>query len=91
LFARLGQRAVYTDASGIERPVRVISRQSDVVGSFGDTRLVTAAVRFDLRVAEVANPGDGDTLLVAGLAYRIQGAPLRDRDGLLWTVQAYSE
>lgn len=89
LFARLGQSAVYCDASGAERPVRVISRQPDVVGAFGDTRLVMSTTRFDLRLAEVATPGDGDTLIVAGQSYRIQGAPVRDRDGLLWTVQAY--
>lgn len=89
LFVRLGQSAVHCDASGAERPVRVISRQPDVVGAFGDTHLVMSTTRFDLCVAEVATPSEGDTLIVAGQAYRIQGAPVRDRDGLLWTVQAY--
>ncbi|HQS59907.1 MAG TPA: hypothetical protein PKZ37_16145 [Gallionellaceae bacterium] len=48
-----------------------------------------STTRFDLCVAEVATPSEGDTLIVAGQTYRIQGAPVRDRDGLLWTVQAY--
>ena len=67
-------------------PVRVVARQADAVTEFGGGRLWSETTRFDLRVAEVANPRPGDRIVVAGEAFVVQGEPVRDRERLVWTL-----
>jgi len=91
LFAdpNLGVDAVYR-AGGADPavPVRVILRRPDRVGAFGDARIVAETTVFDLRVAEVATPAEGDTLEVSGATYVVQGEPLRDAERLVWSIEA---
>ena len=87
LFAdpNLGFDAVYR-VGGVDPavPVRVILRRPDRVGA----RIVAETTVFDLRVAEVATPAEGDTLEVSGVTYVVQGEPLRDAERLVWTIEA---
>jgi hypothetical protein len=91
LFAdpNLGRDAVYR-AGGADPgiPVRVIVRQPDRVGTFGETRIVTETLLIDVRVSEVAAPADGDTIEVDSTVYVIQGAPIRDAERLVWSIEA---
>ncbi|QLH38098.1 MAG: hypothetical protein HWD60_02680 [Defluviicoccus sp.] len=92
--------ALFTDphlaVAGLYRPggtdpgieVRVIHRQPDRVGAFGQTRLVAETAVFDLRVSDIAAPVAGDTIEVDGDLFVIQGAPLRDAERLVWTIEA---
>ena len=57
-----------------------------MVESFGDTRLVVAAHRFDVMARDVASPREGDRFTVAGQTYQVVGDPLADRDRLIWTL-----
>ena len=68
-------------------PVRVILRRPDRVGEFGETRIVAATLLIDVRVGEVAAPAEGDTVEVDGTVYVIQGAPIRDAERLVWTIE----
>ncbi len=68
--------------------VRLIRRQPDRVGAFGQTRLVAETAVFDLRVSDIAAPAEGDTIEVDGELFVIQGAPLRDAERLVWTIEA---
>ena len=91
LFAdpNLGRDAVYR-AGGADPavPVRTILRRPDRVGEFGETRIVAGAVMIDVRVSEVAVPAEGDTIQAEGTVYIIQGEPIGDAEGLVWTVEA---
>ena len=86
LFARLGVPGTYRRADGVEITTRFIAKIPDVVESFGDTRLVVAAHRFDVMARDVASPREGDRFTVAGQTYQVMGEPLADRDRLIWTL-----
>ena len=84
----LGVDAVYP-AGGADPgvPIRVIVRQPDRIGTFGETRIAAATTTVDVRMAEVAAPAAGDIVEVYGTVYMIQGEPIRDAARLLWTAE----
>lgn len=86
LFARLGVPGTYRLADGREIATRFISKQADVVESFGDTRLALATHRFDVLAREVATPKDGERFTVNDQTYQVLGEPMADRDRLIWTL-----
>ena len=50
--------------------------------------LWSETTRLDVRVAEVADPRPGDRIVVDGDAFVVQGEPVRDRERLVWTLDA---
>jgi hypothetical protein len=54
----------------------------------GESRFVTDAVHFEIRVAEAPTLARGDLIEIAGESFEIIGEPLRDRERLLWTAEA---
>lgn len=93
LFAdpNLGRDAVYEPADGEPVAVRVIARRADALAEFGAGRLWSETTRLDLRVAEVADPRPGDRVVIGGEVFVVQGEPVRDRDRLVWTIEARPE
>jgi hypothetical protein len=91
LFAdrNLGMNAIYR-AGGADpgTTLRAIVRQPDRIGNFGETRIAAATLVIDVRVSEVVEPAEGDTIEMSGTVYVIQGAPLRDAERLVWTIEA---
>ena len=69
-------------------PVRVIVRRPDRVGEFGETRIVAETLLIDVRVCELADPAEGDTIEVDSMVYVVQGEPMRDAERLVWTIEA---
>lgn len=91
LFAdpNLGRDAVYrAGGSHPAIPVRVILRRPDRIGEFGETRIVTETLLIDVRVQDVAAPAEGDTFELDDTVYLVQGAPIRDAERLVWTIEA---
>ena len=88
LFAEpnLGRDAIYEPADAEGFSVRVIARRADAVTEFGGARLWSETTRFDVRVAEVAEPRPGDRIVIDGQAFVVQGEPVRDRERLVWTL-----
>ena len=89
LFAdpHLARDAVYRPAgAGDGIPVRVMLRRPDRVESFGETRLASSTTMLDVRVSEVAEPAAGDTLDLDGRTVVVQGTPILDAEGLVYTV-----
>jgi hypothetical protein len=89
LFAdpHLARDAVYRPAgAGDGIPVRVMLRRPDRIESFGETRLASSTTMLDLRVSEIAVPVAGDTLEVDGRTVVVQGTPLLDAEGLVWSL-----
>lgn len=89
LFAdpSLAHTAIYR-AGGIGDgvTVRVIAKRNDQVSEFSDISIVSASARFDLRVSEVPDPVEGDTITLDGETFVIQGEPVRDTERLVWSV-----
>ena len=94
LFAdpNLGVNAIYrAGGSGEAITLRAIVRQPDRVGTYGETRIATETTIIDIRTSEVAAPAEGDTIEMAGTVYVIQGAPIRDGERLVWTLEARAQ
>jgi hypothetical protein len=86
-FAALGLDATYTPAGGEPIDVRVIAKRPDAIVGFGETRIHTETVTFELRASEVASPRPGDQLALGGETFVVQGEPeRRDPDRLVWTL-----
>jgi hypothetical protein len=93
LFAdpNLGRDATWEPAEGEPVSVRVVFRRADAITEFGGARLWSETTRFDVRVAEVADPRPGDRLVIDGEAFVVQGEPVRDRERLVWTIEVRPE
>lgn len=85
----LSLEAVYRPGgAGTGVPVRVIRRAPDRLANFGEGRFVTESVLIDLRIAEVPDLAEGDTLEIDGTLYEIRSKPLRDSERLVWAAEA---
>lgn len=68
--------------------VRVITKQPDQVGSFGDSRAVLPTTLIDMRRSEVSEPATGDTVEINGEVFEIIATPTLDSLRLVWTCEA---
>jgi hypothetical protein len=89
----LGVDAIYrtggrTGGAGEAITLRVIVRQPDRVGTFGEARITTETTLFHIRTSDIPAPAEGDTSEMNGTVYVIQGEPLRDAGRLIWTIEA---
>lgn len=91
LFAdpHIARTALWRAGGGGEGiPVRVISRRPDRIAEFGETRVAVPTAMFDVRVSQIPAIAEGDTLEIDGALFAVQGEPLKDAEGLIWTVEA---
>lgn len=73
--------------SGDGTPVRVVLRTPDQVTNFGAGRFVTPGRMLDVRTAEVLVLGPDDTFEIGAETFTVQGEPLRDAEGLIWSAE----
>lgn len=73
--------------TGSPLPVRIILRQPDRVGSFGETHLLAATTVVEVRTAEVLALAEGDAFEIDGEIFVVQGEPVRDSERLVWTAE----
>ena len=80
-------------AGGTGQPaaVRIVLRQPDRIGGFGETRLLADTTVVEVRTSEVPVLAAGDTVEVDGDLYRVQGEPVRDSERLVWTGELRPE
>ena len=88
LFAdpNLSRAAVYKTEGAAPAQVRVIARRADQVMDFGDTRIQTGNLAFDIPVSQIGQPVDGDIIELEDEAFVVQGEPVRDQERLVWTL-----
>ena len=67
--------------------VRIVLRQPDRIGGFGETRLLADTTVVEVRTVEVPVLAAGDTVEVDGDLYQVQGEPVRDSERLVWTAE----
>lgn len=90
LFAdpNLARDAWHRDSEGMFTGIRIIPRTEDVTRGFGGAQLWSESFRFDVRVSELPSPRPDEQILYGEETYLIQGEPVRDRDRLIWTIEA---
>jgi hypothetical protein len=86
--ANLAHEAWHRDSEGQFTRIRIIPRRNDAVNEFGAARLVSETFRFDVRVSELPAPCRDEQILFEDETFLIQGEPIRDRDRLIWTIEA---
>ena len=88
LFAdpNLARDATYEPADGDQFPVRIMARRADAITDFGEARLWSETAMFDLRVSDVTTPRPGDSIMIGGTTYIVQGESVWDRERLVWTL-----
>ncbi|MGO4917515.1 head-tail joining protein [Pseudogemmobacter sp. W21_MBD1_M6] len=88
LFAdpNLATEAWHRDSEGQFTRITVMSRRADAVTHFGDARLWSESVKVDVRVSQLPDPRPDEQILIGDETFLIQGAPVRDRDRLIWTI-----
>ena len=69
-----------------ERPIRVIRRAPDRITEFGAARFVSDTMMVDVRVSDLADPRQGDLIVIGADSFTIQGEPVRDRERLIWSL-----
>ena len=90
LFAdpNLALDAWHRDVAGQFTKLRIIPRRADSVTEFSAARLWSETFRFDVRVSDLPNPRPQEQIQFGDEIFLIQGEPVRDRDRLLWTIEA---
>lgn len=90
LFAdpNLAHEAWHRDSEGQFTRICIIMRRNDDVTAFGAARLVSETLRFDVRVSELPAPRPDEQILFGEETFLIQGEPMRDRERLVWTIEA---
>lgn len=78
--------AIYTPAAGSPVTVRAIwSRPDDSWSALGAG--VTSPKRIcDIRMSELADAAEGDTVEIGGETFTVDGEPRRDSDRLVWRL-----
>lgn len=84
----LAHEAWHRDSEGQFTRIRIIMRRNDDVTAFGAARLVSVTMRFDVRVSELPAPRPDEQILIGDETFLIQGEPIRDRERLIWTIEA---
>jgi hypothetical protein len=90
LFAdpNLARDAVWrAGGTGAPVTVRIVLRQPDRIGGFGETRLIAATTVIEVRTAEVPELAEGDVFGIEGETFVVQGEPVRDGERLVWTAE----
>lgn len=75
------------DGTGPGQPVRVIRRRPDQEASFGSSRAAVPTLVIDARTADLPLIARGDVFRIDGESLKVQAAPLKDREGLVWRVE----
>ena len=90
--ANMAADAVYRSCNSvIDMPCRVILALPDVDTDYGSHGIVSETRRIDVRLAEIPVVTEGDRFTVNGEVLIVQGAPMRDRLGLVWKIEAVPE
>lgn len=88
----MAQAATFRPRSGgADTPCRVILKQPDELTDYGAGRIASETLRIDVRVSEIAAPVEGDLFIVGTRRAVVNGAPMLDREGLVWMCATIPE
>lgn len=78
--------AVYITGAGATSSVRVMRREADPDIRALGSRVSARTNVFEVRVSDVPEPVAGDQLRLGSAFFDVQGTPLLDTEGLIWTL-----
>ena len=75
---------------GVGSPVaiKVLKRAPDEIADWNGGSYVVGTLFLEIRIADVPNLAETDTITIGGTTYVIKGAPQRDAEGLTWLATA---
>ncbi|MCU0909801.1 MAG: hypothetical protein MUE98_00210 [Rhodobacteraceae bacterium] len=90
LFAdpNLAVAATLHRGDGSSAEVSIILRRPDVVSEFNAGRFRSETLLIDVRVSDVPILAEGDQFVIDAEVFRVAGAPVRDRERLVWAAEA---
>ncbi|MFN7226666.1 MAG: hypothetical protein ACK5UY_05410 [Holosporales bacterium] len=88
LFAdpALARTITYTPVEGTARTLRAVIKSPDRIVDVREMAIHTPTLVVDVRVSDVPDPNQGDTLTIDTFLYVVQGEPVRDAENLVWTL-----
>jgi hypothetical protein len=87
----LARDVLYTPVAGTARTLRAVIKSPDRIVDVREMAIHTPTLVVDVRVSDVPDPGEGDTLSISALTYVVQGEPVRDTENLVWTLDCYRQ
>ena len=87
----LARDVLYTPVAGTARTIRAVIKSPDRIVDVREMAIHTPTLVVDVRVSDVPDPGEGDTLSIGALTYVGQGEPVRDTENLVWTLDCYRQ
>jgi hypothetical protein len=84
--AALARTVTYTPVAGLPQTIRAVIRSPDRIVDVREMAIHTPTVVVDVRVSDVPDPNQGDTLTIDTFLYVVQGEPVRDAENLVWTL-----
>ena len=87
----LARDVLYTPVAGTARTIRAVIKSPDRIIDVREMAIHTPTLVVDVRVSDVPDPGEGDTLTIGALTYAVQGEPVRDVENLVWTLDCYRQ
>jgi hypothetical protein len=87
----LARDVLYTPVAGTPKTIRAVIKSPDRIVDVRDIAIHTPTLVVDVRVSDVPDPGEGDTLTIGTLTYVVQGEPARDAENLIWTLDCYRQ
>jgi hypothetical protein len=93
LFAdpALARTVLYTPVSGTPKTIRAVIKSPDRIVDVREMAIHSPTLVVDVRVSDVPDPGEGDTLTIGMLIYAVQGEPVRDTENLVCTLDCYRQ
>ncbi len=82
----LARDVLYTPVAGTARTIRAVIKSPDRIIDVREMAIHTPTLVVDVRVSDVPDLGEGDTLTIGALTYVVQGEPVRDTENLIWTL-----
>lgn len=87
--ANMAADATWTARSGLSSlTCRVILKSPDAIEGFAQAQILSDTTLIDVRVSEIAAPAPGDRFAIGAETFVVMGKPSRDRERLVWTVEA---
>lgn len=85
----LSVSATYTPVVGEAVTVRCIVKSPDRVVDVYEASIHVPTALIDVQVADVEQPIAGDQITIGSSTYTVQGEPVRDAEGLIWTLDVH--
>ena len=70
------------------QPIRVLLRSPDEIADWNGGSFVVGTVLLEIRIVDVPDLAEADTIRFGGKTYTIRGVPQKDAEGLSWLAQA---